>query len=180
MNYDLGYPALHAVHRYDPKPRFYRRASVRWPEAPNALPVTPPERLHTLPPRDDLVMIHERNRTVAEAIERALRYAPAEAQSMIDRGQVFTARAMLKTLGAKAYKQFVVARPWREGVPGFLRAGILVAFHFYVWAAFWQLSGAKRTAEDDRLMKRVGVAVETARFPGRVAKRSLRLARFRR
>src|SRR5262249_30439731 len=38
MNYDLGYPALHPVHRYDPKPRFYRRDRIRWPEVPNALP----------------------------------------------------------------------------------------------------------------------------------------------
>jgi len=80
-------------------------------------------------------------------------------------------------LAGKAYKQFVVARPWREGVPGFLRAGILVAFHFYVWAAFWQLSGAKRTAEDDALMRRLGVLVETARFPGRVGRRAARLAK---
>ena len=70
MNYDLGYPALHAVHRYDPKPRFYRRERIRWPEAPNALPEVDPARLLALPWRDDLVMIHERNRTVPEAIER--------------------------------------------------------------------------------------------------------------
>jgi glycosyltransferase involved in cell wall biosynthesis len=177
MNYDFGYPALHAVHRYDPKPRFYRRARVRWPEVPNALPEIAPERLLTLPTRDDVVMIHERNRTVAEAIERALRYAPAEAQSMLDRGQVFSARAMLRTLAGKAYKQFVVARPWREGVPGFLRAGILVVFHFYVWAAFWQLSGAKRTPEDDAVMRRLGLIVETARFPGRIGRRIVRLAK---
>jgi glycosyltransferase involved in cell wall biosynthesis len=175
MNYDLGYPARHPVHRYDPKPRFYRRERVRWPEIPNALPDTPPSRLLALPSRDDVVMIHDRNRNIPEAIERALRYAPAEAQAMVDRGQVFTARAMLKTVGAKAYKQFVVARPWREGVPGFLRAGILVAFHFYVWAAFWQLSGAKRTPDDDRLMRRIGGAVEAARVPGRIAKRAARL-----
>jgi glycosyltransferase involved in cell wall biosynthesis len=177
MNYDLGYPATHAVHRYDPKPRFYRRDRVRWPEAPNTLPAIAPDRLLSLPSEDRFVMIHERNRTVAEAIERALRYAPAEAQSMIDRGQVFTARAMIRTLGGKAYKQFVVAKPWQEGVPGFLRAGILVAFHFYVWAAFWQLSGAKRTPADDRLMARIGQAVEVVRFPGRIAKRFARLLR---
>ena len=94
---------------------------------------------------------------------------------MIDRGHVFTARAMLRTLGGKAYKQFVVAKPWREGVPGFLRAGILVAFHFYVWAAFWQLSGARRTPEDDRLMARIGQGVEVIRFPGRMARRLARL-----
>jgi hypothetical protein len=177
MNYDLGYPALHAVHRYDPKPRFYRRERLRWPEVPNALPEIPPDRLLQLPSRDDLVMIHDRNRTVAEAIERALRYAPAEAQAMVDRGQVFTARAMLRTLGGKAYKQFVVARPWREGVPGFLRAGMLVAFHFYVWAAFWQLSGAKRTPEDDDLMRRLGYAVESLRMPGRIGRRAARLVK---
>jgi glycosyltransferase involved in cell wall biosynthesis len=177
MNYDLGYPATHPMHRYDPKPRFYRRASVRWPEVPNALPSVTPDRRVDLPARDDLVMIHDRNRTVAEAIERALRYAPAEAQSMVDRGQVFTARAMLRTLGGKAYRQFVVAEPWREGVPGFLRAGVLVAFHFYVWAAFWQLSGAKRTAADDQVMRRVGRAVEAARLPGRIAKRTVRVVR---
>jgi hypothetical protein len=122
-------------------------------------------------------MIHDRNRTVAEAIERALRYAPAEAQAMVDRGQVFTARSMLRTLGGKAYKQFVVARPWREGVPGFLRAGILVAFHFYVWAAFWQLSGAKRTPKDDDLMRRLGYVVESVRIPGRIGRRAVRLVR---
>lgn len=91
---------------------------------------------------------------------------------MVDRGEVFTARAMLRTLAGKAYKQLVVAKPWREGVPGFLRAGILVAHHFYVWAAFWQLSGARRTEEDDRLLRRIGLAVETARLPGRIAKRA--------
>jgi hypothetical protein len=180
MNYDLGYPALHSVHRYDPKPRFYRRERIRWPEVPNALPDVDPARLLPLPSRDDVVMIHERNRTVPEAIERALRYAPAEAQAMVDRGDVFSARAMLRNLTSKAYKQFVVARPWREGVPGVLRAGILVAFHFYVWAAFWQLSGAKRTPADDRLMGRIGMAVETARFPGRVVRRPIRLLRARR
>jgi len=177
MNYDLGYPALHAVHRYDPKPRFYRRERLRWPEVPNALPDIRPDRLLKLASRDDLVMIHDRNRTVAEAIERALRYAPAEAQAMVDRGQVFTAQAMLRTLGGKVYKQFVVARPWREGVPGFLRAGILVAFHFYVWAAFWQLSGAKRTPEDDDLMRRLGYVVETLRMPGRIGRRAVRLTK---
>jgi glycosyltransferase involved in cell wall biosynthesis len=177
MNYDLGYPASHPVHRYDPKPRFYRRDRVRWPEEPNRLPEIAPGRLLSLPARDDVVMIHERNRTVAEAIERALRYAPAEAQSMVDRGEVFSAAAMLRTLGGKSYKQFVVARPWQDGVPGFLRAGILVAFHFYVWAAFWQLSGARRTQADDALMRRLGVAVETVRLPGRVVKRIVRLVR---
>ena len=177
MNYDLGYPASHPVHRYDPKPRFYRRDRVRWPESPNALPAVLPDRLLSLPARDDVVMVHDRNRSVAEAIERALRYAPAEAQSMVDRGEVFSALAMLRTLGGKAYKQFVVARPWQDGVPGFLRAGILVAFHFYVWAAFWQLSGARRTPADDALMRRLGTVVETVRLPGRVAKRLVRLVR---
>jgi glycosyltransferase involved in cell wall biosynthesis len=180
MNYDLGYPASHPMHRFDPKPRFYRRAAVSWPSEPNILPQVPRERVHAIAWRDELVMVHERNRTVAEAIERAFRYAPAQAQAMVDAGEVFSAKAMLRTLSGKAYKQFVQAKPWRDGVPGFLRAGILLAFHFYVWAAFWQASGAQRTPADDRLMRRMGTAAEVVRFPGRVARRVSRLGPRRR
>ena len=171
--------ASHPVHRYDPKPRFYRRDRVRWPEAPNTLPAVAADRLLALPSHDDVVMIHDRNRSVAEAIERALRYAPAEAQSMVDHGEVFSAATMLRTLAGKAYKQFVVARPWQDGVPGFLRAGILVAFHFYVWACFWELSGAPKTPEDDAYVLRIAAPVRLLRGLYRLIKRPLGLLRSR-
>jgi glycosyltransferase involved in cell wall biosynthesis len=177
MNFDFGYPASHPMHRYDPKPRFYRRAAVSWPTFPNALPRVDPARQHELPRRDDLVLIHDRNRTIPEAIDRVARYAPAQAQAMVDRGERFTVKDMLRTLGDKAYREFVVGRPWRDGVPGVLRAGTLVGFHFYVWAAFWQLSGAGRAPDDDRLLRRIGQGIETLRLPGRAAKRVARLAR---
>lgn len=184
MNCDLGFPESRPLRGYSSRPRFYRRARVRWPSEPNALPQIPAARLLELPGRDDLVIVHDRNRTVPEAIERALRYAPAEAQSMVDRGEVFTARAMFRALGGKAYKHFVIARPWRDGLPGFLRAGILVAFYFYVWAAFWQLSGRGRTAEDDRFVAQVSAplrflpaAASAARLVGR-ARGQFRGVRF--
>jgi hypothetical protein len=94
---------------------------------------------------------------------------------MVDRGRVFTARDMLRVLARRAYEEFVHTRPWGEGVPGFLRAGILLAFYFYVWPAFWQLSGARRTPEDDALTRQVGSVVEAARMPVRIGRR---LARF--
>jgi hypothetical protein len=95
---------------------------------------------------------------------------------MVDRGQVFTARDMLRVLARRAYEEFVHTAMAR-GVPGFLRAGILLAFYFYVWAAFWQLSGARRTPEDDALTRQVGSVVEAARLPARIGRR---LARFER
>jgi glycosyltransferase involved in cell wall biosynthesis len=178
LNYDLGYPTSYPEQRYSSRPRFYRRENVRWPELPNALPHIAPDRLFEVTRRDDLAVIHDRNRTIPEAIERALRYAPAEAQSMVDRGEVFTARRMFRALGGKAYKHFVIARPWRDGVPGLLRAGILVAFYFYVWAAFWQLSGRERAPEDERYMRRVSLPL---RFLAAVeaARRGVRSARGR-
>jgi glycosyltransferase involved in cell wall biosynthesis len=155
MNFDLGYPASHPALRHDQKPRMYRRAKVTWPEVPNALPSTEELRVLRLEPRDELSLVHDRNRTVAEAVERIIRYAPAQAQSMIDAGEVFTAADMLKTLGGKTYRQFVHAESLRDGVPGLLRAIILVNFHFYVWAAFWHQSGVGRTEADDRLLRRI-------------------------
>lgn len=160
MNVDLGYPPTNPMERYEPQLRMYRKSAVRWPEVPNALPAVPEERRYRLPPDDELVLVHDRSRNIPEILERSVRYAPLQAQSMIDRGQVFTARAMLTSLGTRTWRQLVVGKAWRDGVPGILRVGILVGFHFYVWAAFWQLSGAKRTPEDDRYLRWAGGAIE--------------------
>jgi hypothetical protein len=54
------------------------------------------------------------------------------------------------------YRHFIVGRAWRDGVPGLMRAGVLVGFKFYVWAAFWQMSGGERTPEDDRYVRALG------------------------
>jgi hypothetical protein len=177
MHRDFGFAPTHRLHRYDPKPRMYRRAAVTWPAEPNKLPSVPEERLYRLPLEDDFVMLHERNRSIPEALDRVMRYAPAEAQAMIDRGEVFTARAMLRTLGGKTRKQFITGDPWQDGVPGFMRAGVLVAFHFYVWACFWQLSGAQRTAEDDAVMRRLGLVTRAAKRSFRIARAPVRAAR---
>jgi len=168
MNFDFGYPASSSIHRFDPKIRFYRRERVVWPTTPNKLPAIEPGRLHRLPEREDLVLLHDRNRSIPEALERAIRYAPAEAQALLDSGEVFTARKMLLRMLRKARKQYVEGRAFDDGVPGILRATVLVTFHFYVWASFWQLSGAKRTPEDDRFLRRIGRAVDLVSGAGRI------------
>jgi glycosyltransferase involved in cell wall biosynthesis len=159
MNHDFGHPPSNPRERYEPQLRMYRRDRVRWPEIPNALPRVPEERLARVAARDELVLVHDRSRNVPEVLDRIVRYAPAQAQAMLDRGETFTARAMLADLGRRAYRQVVQGRAWRDGVPGLLRAGVLVGFHFYVWAAFWQLSGGRRTPEDDRTVQRLGMAL---------------------
>jgi glycosyltransferase involved in cell wall biosynthesis len=177
MNSDFGYIASSAIHRFDPKIRFYRRNRVTWPTQPNKLPEIAADRLLTLPERDDLVLIHHRNRSIPEALERAIRYAPAEAQALIDSGETFTARKMFLRLARKAHKQYVQARAFDDGVPGIVRATVLVTFHFYVWASFWQLSGAKRTPADDRFLRNVGRMVDVVWGTARVARSPIRLTR---
>jgi glycosyltransferase involved in cell wall biosynthesis len=168
MNFDFGHAASSPLQRYEPQLRMYRRAAVRWPAFPNALPDVPDDRVLRLPPRDELTLAHDRNRNIPEAIDRVRRYAPAQAEAMIAAGEVFTARRMLVTLAEKLYRHLVLARALRDGVPGLLRAGILVAFHLYVWAAFWQQSGARRQAPDDRLLRRVDHALAPLRWIGRL------------
>lgn len=168
MNLDFGYASSSPIHRYEPQLRMYRRDRVQWPAVPNALPLVAEQRLHRVAAVDDLVLVHDRSRNVPEVLERSIRYAPAEARSMLERGQVFTAKGMLAAMAAVVNKQFIMARPWRDGVPGVLRASILVAFKFYIWAAFWQLSGARRSPADDRLVRRLGVVLEAIRLMSRV------------
>lgn len=170
MNYDLGYPPSHPLHRYEPQLRMYRRNVVRWPEFPNALPKVPEHRKHVIPPSDSVVMIHDRARSVPEILDRVIRYAPAQAEAMVAAGERFTATRMLKAMTAETYKQFVWGQAWRDGVPGFFRATTLVAFKMYVWAAFWQLSGRGRTHDDDRTLRAVGAVAETGRLFLRVGR----------
>jgi glycosyltransferase involved in cell wall biosynthesis len=169
MNYDFGYPPSSPLQRYEPQLRMYRRSEVEWPVIPNALPQVPEKHVHRIPARDELVMIHERSRNIPEVVDRVLRYAPLQAQSMIDRGEVFTARRMIAELGEGVYRHFILGRAWRDGVPGLIRAGVLVAFKFYVWAAFWQLSGRERTRADDRYVNALGRWLEGPRLALRAA-----------
>ncbi len=177
MNCDFGYPPSHPLQRYEPQLRMYRRSAVEWPTIPNALPDVSVDRRYEVAKRDELVMVHDRSRNIPEVLERSIRYAPLQAQSMIDRGETFSARAMLSSLGKQTYKQFFRGQALRDGVPGLLRAGVLVGFHFYVWAAFWQLSGAQRTAADDRLMKAFAAVLRVAWRAIRVAGLPVRLSR---
>jgi hypothetical protein len=165
MNLDFGHAPSSPLQRYEPQLRMYRRAAVRWPEFPNALPEVPHARVARVPARDDLTLVHDRNRNIPEAIDRVRRYAPAQAEAMIEAGEVFTARRMARTLAEKLYRHFVVSRALRDGVPGLMRAGLLVAFHFYVWAAFWQRSGAQRTSSDDVLLRRADRLLSPLRLP---------------
>lgn len=178
-NYDFGFPPSHPLQRYEPQLRMYRRSGVSWPEIPNALPDVPEAHLARIPDRDDLVIIHERSRTIPEVLDRVVRYAPLQAQSMIDRGETFTARKMLGALGENVYRHVLLGRAWRDGVPGLVRAGVLVAFKFYVWAAFWHLSETGRTPEDDRTVRRLGAVLEGPRALLRLASGAAQTVRRR-
>ncbi|MBD0291340.1 MAG: glycosyltransferase family 2 protein [Thermoleophilia bacterium] len=169
MHFDFGHAPTNPVHRYDHKVRMYRRSRVAWPTIPNELPRVPRDAVHRLPSRDDVVMLHYRNRTIPEALERVLRYAPAEAEAMIAAGETFTAREMVRTLWRKVNRHFVRANALGDGVPGFMRASVLVAFDLYVWAAFWQMSGARKTPEDDVYMRRLGRGLKLVAGVARLA-----------
>jgi hypothetical protein len=162
MNLDFGHAPASPMHRYEPQIRMYRRSRVRWPERPNRLPDVAEEKLYRVPANDEHVLVHDRSRNVPEVLERVIRYAPLEAKALMDAGETFSAARMFGVLREKAHKQFIRGDPWREGVPGLLRALILFLFHVYIWAAFWQLSGGRRTPDDDRYVRRLGRAFRLA------------------
>ena len=173
MNVDLGYASSSSIQRYEGQLRMYRRERVRWPLFPNTLPVVPSQRVHRIAKEDRLVLMHDRNRNLPEALERAMRYGPAEAQAMVEAGQTFSAASMTRVMLKAIDKQFFQARAWQDGIPGVLRAAILVNYKLSVWIAFWQLCGAQRTRSDDRLVLAAGRAAEV---PWRAARLALRTA----
>ena len=122
----------------------YRHRAVKSP-IPNRLPTVADERTYRIANDDELALVHDGIVTFRKRSNHAIRYAPAQAQSMIDEGQTFSAKAMLVALARQTEKEFFRGRAWDDGVPGILRAAILVQYKFYVWAAFWQLWAAPNT-----------------------------------
>jgi (heptosyl)LPS beta-1,4-glucosyltransferase len=162
MNIDFGWPPSTPLHRYEPQLRMYRKDAVRWPQFPNALPRVPAERVLRLPADDEHVLEHDRNRRVEETADRLLRYAPVQGRAMLERGQVFSAAEMTRVLRVQFERHVLEARAWEDGVPGMVRAGVLINHHFFVWIAFWQASGGERTEADDRHVRRLGLALQAA------------------
>ena len=160
MNYDLGYPPTHPIQRYEPQLRMYRPERVAWPNFPNKLPIVPDEKKFIVPQKDELVLVHQRNRNVPEIVERIMRYAPEQAQSMHKAGEEFSAINMLMALFKQVDKEFFRANAWIDGMPGIFRASILVIYKFYVWVALWQISGSMRSKSDDRLIQRLGMGAK--------------------
>ena len=129
----------------------------------------PSERTLRLPGRDDLVLRHERSRTIAEVLERSVRYAPIQAQAMLAEGQAFTRRRDdAGRSGTRCAPKLIDGQAWRDGVPGLMRAGVLIGFKFYVWAELWRISGDGRDPDDERVVRRIGAVSELARHGLRV------------
>jgi glycosyltransferase involved in cell wall biosynthesis len=182
MNLDFGFAPSGCGQRYEGQLRMYRRDRVSWPAFPNRLPAVPADRIHRIEQRDDLVLAHDRNRNLPEALERAQRYAPAEAQAMLGEGRSFSAPLMAEAVLAAIDRHVFRARAWRDGMPGIARAAVLVNYKVSVWLAFWQLSETGRTPSDDRFIATTGrVLLPPWRVGWAVARRVLaRAGRLRR
>lgn len=171
-NYDFGYPPTHAGQRYEPQLRMYRRAAVDWPVTPNRLPMVPSERVQRLPHEDSCVIRHERSRSITEVLDRSIRYAPAQAAAMRTEGIEFSAAAMGRALWREVDRKLLQPRAWRDGLPGLLRAGVLVSFKFHVWVELWQLCGGHRTPADDRSAGRLALVFAPVRWGSTLARRT--------
>jgi glycosyltransferase involved in cell wall biosynthesis len=175
MNIDFGWPSSAAHQRFEPQLRMYRRSAVSWPHFPNRLPDVPKDRVLRLPDRDDLVLTHLRNVSVAETADRLVRYAPAQGAAMLAEGQEFSAGAMGRALWRQVKRHLIDARAWRDGMPGIARAIVLINHHVYVWLAFWLESGGQRTARDDASVKKLGRVLEPVRRTVRLRRRLQRI-----
>jgi glycosyltransferase involved in cell wall biosynthesis len=159
----FGYAPSDPWQRYEPHLRMFRRGTIHWPTQVHRQGELRSARIHHLPPDDSLVMMHDTWRTVPEVLDRFVRYVPADARSMLEAGTPFSAAAMCREIVTEVDKQFFRGRTWEDGVPGIVRASLLVVYRVLVWSMFWQLSGVGRIPGDDRLLSRAGAAAMAAR-----------------
>ena len=96
---------------------------------------------------------------------------------MLEAGTTFSAGAMARALWRETDRKLLGTRAWRDGLPGLIRAGVLISFKFHVWVEFWQQSGGQRTADDDKTVRRIGWVLEPIRRVSQLRNRIASIAR---
>jgi hypothetical protein len=94
--------------------------------------------LSELPPGCRIHVDHINYRSVDEFVERLNRYTTQEARLLADRGQAWSAEAMLQD----ALKQLEARyEPQKDGAHSLILAGMMAFYRFTAWVKLWEASG---------------------------------------
>jgi (heptosyl)LPS beta-1,4-glucosyltransferase len=139
-NIILGQWMRHSRWWPDPQIRFFRKSSAKWEKEIHSQP-TLNGHGHEVPSSDELAIEHYNYLNYDQYLEKAHRYARAEAQGYIDRNEDLTILKALQRGVSEFISRYFKDDGYQDGTHGFVMAFSQLMYYFQVYVYYWEMKG---------------------------------------
>mgnify|MGYP001569952509 CR=1 FL=1 len=123
--------------------RFFKKNAVVWQDKIHAKPIVEGKSL-TIPPEENLAIIHHNYQTVAQFLTRMNRYTDIESEQINSQGYIFDWKDLVQKPLGEFLSRFFAGHGYEDGLHG-IALSLLQAFSvFVVYLKLWELSRFKK------------------------------------
>ncbi|MCS7001436.1 MAG: glycosyltransferase [Dehalococcoidia bacterium] len=89
--------------------------------------------------REEIAIQHEQYQSIEEMVDRINRYTTIEAQALFDLGVETNWEHMVEQFAREFYRRYFEQEGYKDGLPGFIYAGMMGAYGFLMMAKLWDM-----------------------------------------
>lgn len=146
-NIILGAWMQHSRWWPDTQIRFFRKTHVNWSTTIHSQP-TVRGHGHEVPIQEQYAIEHHNYQTYDQYISKTYRYAKAEAEGYMTRGETLTLMNALRKGVSEFVSRYFKDDGYLDGIHGFVMAFSQLLYYFQVYVYYWEMNG--RPAMDRR------------------------------
>ncbi len=120
--------------------RLFKKDKVVWPRIIHKQPQTQGIGL-TVEPQENLALIHYNYDSIDDYLTKMYRYAKAEAQELVDNGQIFTLKQAVEKALSEFIGRFFAEKGYLDGTHGFVLSVLQMFNYFLVFMYYWEMKG---------------------------------------
>jgi len=128
--------------------RLFRKNAVIWPAQIHHQPTVTGKELKLENTQENAIE-HYNYESIDEYIEKATRYAKAEAKEKIDAGAPFTLSTVIKNALSEYISRFFAEEGYKDGIHGFMLAFLQMFYSFLVYFYYWEMKKRPEVEEKE-------------------------------
>ncbi len=117
--------------------RLFKKTAVVWPIEIHHQPKTNGVELR-LDEKEELAITHHNYESIDEYLEKAIRYAKAQAKEKIQSGQEYRLHTALKDSLSECISRYFAAKGYKDGMRGFVLSLLQMFYGFLVYCYYWE------------------------------------------
>ncbi len=117
--------------------RLFKKNAVIWPTEIHHQPEAKGTELK-LEQKEELAIIHHNYESIDEYLEKAIRYAKAQANEKIQSGQEYRLNSAVKDGLSEFISRYFAAKGYKDGMHGFVLSFLQMFYGFLVYFYYWE------------------------------------------